>query len=345
MIDSNARTYLPINSYGIIGDCRSAVLIAPDGAIDWGCLPDFDSPAIFCRLLDAKRGGYFQIAPVDIAIPGSQHYLHSSNVLQTTFASEAGKIVLTDFMPVETLNAQSYREMDNNTWMQDEGSCHCLVRSVKCIDGELPITMTLKVTPNYAASPGEVFLVPDNGGAVISGDNQHVGLAIVGAYRVSAFSISVSRDERSLHSSVIAQLTLREGEHILFVLGVGRSAYSVRKLVEVELPQRNFDWELAHTLHCWRKWVANCTYHGPYMDWVQRSALTLKMLTHASTGAIVAAPTTSLPENLGGVCNWDYRFTWLRDAAFTAYALNMLGFTEETHAFIRWLLRLPHAND
>jgi alpha,alpha-trehalase len=343
--DSNARTYLPINSYGIIGDCRSALLIAPDGAIDWGCLPDFDSPAIFCRLLDAKRGGYFQIAPVDTTIPGSQHYLHSSNVLQTTFASEAGKMMLTDFMPIETLNARSYREMNNNTWTQDEGSCHCLVRSVKCIDGELPITMTLKVTPDYAISPSEVFIVPDNGGAVISGSNLHVGLAIVGAYRVSAFSISVSQDEMSLHPSVIAQITLREGEHILFVLGVGRSARSTRRLVEVELPQRNFDWELAHTLHCWRKWVANCTYHGPYGDWVQRSVLTLKMLTRADTGAIVAAPTTSLPEVLGGVRNWDYRFTWLRDAAFTAYTLNMLGFTEETHAFIRWLLHLPHEND
>ncbi len=311
MIDGNVRTYLPINSYGMIGDCHShsAVLIAPDGAIDWGCLPDFDSPAIFCRLLDAKRGGYFQIAPTDTTIAGSQHYLRSSNVLQTTFASSTGKIVLTDFMPVETLNAWSYREMNNNTWIHDDGSCHCLVRSVECTDGELPIAMILKVTPNYAASPSEVFIATDDRGAVISSDNQHVGLAIVGAYRVSSFSLDVKQG-----------------------------------LVEAELPQRNFDWELAHTLHCWRKWVAGCNYHGPYIDWVQRSALTLKMLTYAPTGAIVAAPTTSLPEEPGGVRNWDYRFIWLRDAAFTVYALNMLGFTEETRAFIRWLLRLSYAN-
>ncbi len=344
MIDGNVRTYLPINSYGMIGDCHSAVLIAPDGAIDWGCLPDFDSPAIFCRLLDAKRGGYFQIAPADTTIAGSQHYLRSSNVLQTTFTSSTGKIVLTDFMPVETLNAWSYREMNNNTWIHDDGSCHCLVRSVECIDGELPITMTLKVTPNYAASPSEVFIATDDRGAVISGDHQHVGLAIVGAYRVSSFSLSVSQDEMDLHPSVIAQITLREGERILFALGVGRNARAARRLVEVELPQRNFDWELAHTLHCWRKWVAGCNYHGPYVDWVQRSALTLKMLTYAPTGAIVAAPTTSLPEALGGVRNWDYRFTWLRDAAFTVYALNKLGFTEETRAFFRWMLRLSYAN-
>ncbi len=344
MIDGNVRTYLPINSYGMIGDCHSAVLIAPDGAIDWGCLPDFDSPAIFCRLLDAKRGGYFQIAPTDTTIAGSQHYLRSSNVLQTTFASSTGKIVLTDFMPVETLNAWSYREMNNNTWIHDDGSCHCLVRSVECTDGELPIAMILKVTPNYAASPSEVFIATDDRGAVISSDNQHVGLAIVGAYRVSSFSLDVKQDERDLHPSVIAQITLREGERILFALGVGRNVRAARRLVEAELPQRNFDWELAHTLHCWRKWVAGCNYHGPYIDWVQRSALTLKMLTYAPTGAIVAAPTTSLPEEPGGVRNWDYRFIWLRDAAFTVYALNMLGFTEETRAFIRWLLRLSYAN-
>src|SRR6266566_3786312 len=322
----------------MIGDCHSAVLIAPDGAIDWGCLPDFDSPAIFCRLLDAKRGGYFQIAPADTTIAGSQHYLRSSNVLQTTFASSTGKIVLTDFMPVETLNAWSYREMNNNTWIHDDGSCHCLVRSVECTDGELAITMTLKVTPNYAASPSEVFIATDERGAVISGDNQHVGLAIAGAYRVSSFSMEVSRDETDLHPSVLAQITLREGERILFALGVGRNVRAARRLVEAELPQRNFDWELAHTLHCWRKWVAGCNYHGPYIDWVQRSALTLKMLTYAPTGAIVAAPTTSLPEEPGGVRNWDYRFIWLRDASFTVAALYDCGFEREGAAFVDWLL-------
>ncbi|GHO82179.1 trehalase-like domain-containing protein [Dictyobacter formicarum] len=109
------RTYPPINSYGIIGDCHSVVLISPNGSVDWGCLPDFDSPAIFCRLLDAERGGYFQIAPTDSSLVGSQHYLRKSNVLQTRFASNAGEAVLTDFMPVETLSAWPYRGMDLRT--------------------------------------------------------------------------------------------------------------------------------------------------------------------------------------------------------------------------------------
>jgi len=311
--------------------------------MDWGCLPDFDSPALFCRLLDAEQGGYFQVAPTDKGIPGSQRYLRGSNVLQTKFASTTGEIVLTDFMPVETLSAWPYQGLNNNTWTREDGSCHCLVRSVECTYGELAVTMTLKVTPNYAASVSEVSLASHNMGAVITDGQQHVGLSIVGAYRVSDFAMHIE-DAEDKHPSVVVQMTLREGERILFALGVGRSVQAARRLVHAELPQRNFDAELAHTLHCWRKWLANCNYHGPYLEEVQRSALALKMMTYAPTGATVAAPTTSLPEGIGGERNWDYRYTWLRDATFTLYALNVLGFTEEARAFTHWLRRLSYAN-
>ncbi len=335
--------YQPISSYGVIGDCRSAVLIAPDGAVDWACLPDFDSPALFCRLLDAGRGGYFQIAPTDSSIAGSQRYLRESNILQTTFTSPNGEIVLTDFMPVETLSAWQFRALNNNTWTREDGSCHCLVRIVGCTHGEMPVTMTLKVSPDYAAAPSEVSLIPDGLGAVISGGQQHVGLGIVGAYRVPSFTMYISQDEGQMHPSVVVQATLQEGERLMFAVGVGRSQQAARRLAAQELHERNFDWELAQTLSCWRKWLAGCSYHGPYTAWVQRSILTLKMMTYAPTGAIVAAPTTSLPEELGGVRNWDYRFSWLRDATFTLNALSMLGFTEEARAFIRWLLRLSYS--
>ncbi len=338
-----SRTYRSINSYGVIGDCHSVVLVSPDGSMDWGCLPDFDSPALFCRLLDAEQGGYFQVAPTDKGIPGSQRYLRGSNVLQTKFASTTGEIVLTDFMPVETLSAWPYQGLNNNTWTREDGSCHCLVRSVECTYGQLAVTMTLKVTPNYAASVSEVSLASHNMGAVITDGQQHVGLSIVGAYRVSDFAMHIE-DAEDKHPSVVVQMTLREGERILFALGVGRSVQAARRLVHAELPQRNFDAELAHTLHCWRKWLANCNYHGPYLEEVQRSALALKMMTYAPTGATVAAPTTSLPEGIGGERNWDYRYTWLRDATFTLYALNVLGFTEEARAFTHWLRRLSYAN-
>ncbi len=339
-----ARTYQPIDSYGVIGDCHSVVLVAPDGSVDWGCLPDFDSPAIFCRLLDAGRGGYFQIAPTDGAVPGSQRYLRGSNVLQTKFSSAAGKIILTDFMPVETLSAWQFRELNNNTWTREDGSCHSLVRIVECTQGEMPITMTLKVSPDYATSACEVSLIPDDMGAVFSDGHQHVGLGVVGAYRVPSFSIEVSREAGEMYPSVIAHATLQEGERLLFAVGVGRSARSARRLAEQELHLRNFDWELAHTLHCWRTWLEGCTYRGPYEERVKRSALVLKMMTYAPTGAIVAAPTTSLPEEVGGIRNWDYRYTWLRDATFTLYALNVLGFTEEAHAFTHWRRRLSYKN-
>ena len=336
--------YRPINSYGVIGDCHSVVLVSPDGSVDWGCLPDFDSPALFCRLLDAERGGYFQIAPTDNTIPGFQRYLRGSNVLQTKFTSTMGEVAITDFMPVETLSAWPYRGMNNNTWTREDGSCHCLVRSVECTHGELPITVTLKVTPNYAASPSEITLAQHNLGALITGGQQYVGLGIVGAYRASSFSMIVVQNEGDVHPELIVQMTLREGERIVFALGVGRNAQAARRLVDVELHQRNFDVELTHTLHCWRKWISGCTYYGPYAEEVQRSALALKMMTYAPTGAIVAAPTTSLPEDLKGVRNWDYRYTWLRDATFTLYALNVLGFTEEARAFTYWLRRLSYAN-
>src|SRR2546421_1778648 len=336
----DTRTYQPINSYGVIGDCRSVVLVAPDGSVDWGCLPDFDSPAIFCRLLDAERGGYFQIAPTDGTIPGSQRYLRGSNVLQTKFSSISGEVVLTDFMPVATLSAGPHQDEQSTSWTRQDDSFHGLVRAVECTRGEMLVTLTLKVSPNYAASPSAVWLAPQHMGAVISGGGQHVGLAIAGASRVSAFSLSVSHEDDEMHPTLIAQMTLREGERLLVALGMENSAAAARQLVERTLPQRNFEAELGHTLYCWRTWLKQCTYNGPYIEEVRRSALALKLLTYAPTGAIVAAPTTSLPEHLGGIRNWDYRYTWLRDASFTLYALGVLGFTEEARAFIDWLHRL-----
>lgn len=342
-IQGKTRTYQEINAYGVIGDCHSVVLVAPDGSVDWGCLPDFDSPAIFCRLLDGQKGGYFQIAPSDETVPGTQRYLRGSNVLQTRFASTGGEIVLTDFMPVETLSAWQFREMNNYTWTREDGSCHCLVRIVECTYGELPITVRLKATPDYAEASGEAYLV-QNIGAVINGGHQHIGLAIVGGSLLPTYTMSIEQEPGEEHPTVVIQATLREGERLLFAMGVGRSALAAHRLVEAELHQRNFDAELAQTLHCWRKWVQNCNYNGPYRDLVERSALVLKMMTYAPTGAIVAAPTTSLPEELGGERNWDYRFTWLRDASFTLYSLSILGFTEEAHAFTQWLQRLSFSD-
>jgi GH15 family glucan-1,4-alpha-glucosidase len=204
--------------------------------------------------------------------------------------------------------------------------------------------MKLKVSPNYAALPSEVSLVPHNQGALISGGQQHVALGIVGAHLIPSFSMDVTREHEERNPTIQAQFTLRKGERVFFVVGMGRSAQAVHRLVEKELHQHDFDAELAHTLQCWREWIADCSYQGPYTEWVERSALVLKLMTYAPTGAMVAAPTTSLPEVIGGARNWDYRFTWFRDGTFTLYALNVLGFTDEARAFTYWLRRLSFAN-
>jgi GH15 family glucan-1,4-alpha-glucosidase len=208
----------------------------------------------------------------------------------------------------------------------------------------MPVVMRLKVTPDYASAESVVELVRDNLGALVNGGEQHVALAIVGAELLPSYTMQVVQQSGEQHALVEARVTLREGERLLFAVGMGRTEKAARRLVEEELHTRNFDAELAHTLHAWRKWIANCTYHGPYADLVERSALALKLMTYAPTGAIVAAPTTSLPEEIGGGRNWDYRFTWLRDATFTLYAFNVLGFTEEARAFTHWLRRLSYAN-
>jgi len=264
------------NAYGIIGDGRSAALVAPDGSIDWCCLPDFASPAIFCRLQDNQRGGYFQIRPAENAVAGIQRYFQGSNILQTTFTIDTNKVVLTDFMPVMALQAPADQE-------KPALFHQCLVRDVECTDGEVALTMRLKVTPYQATIPSEISLSPDTRGAVISGGEQYAGLAILGTERIAPFTLEIlPQAEEEPHATLNANIMLREGERLQLVLGLRSNALSAQRLVEVELPARNFDWELANTLHCWREWIAQHSApglpYGPYQDWAQRSALTLKLL-------------------------------------------------------------------
>ncbi|HET8911378.1 MAG TPA: glycoside hydrolase family 15 protein [Ktedonobacteraceae bacterium] len=333
--------YKPINAYGVIGDCRSVLLIAPNGSIDWGCLPDFDSPAFFCRLLDEQQGGYFQIAPSSGTIPGSQRYLPGSNVLQTRFTGRSGAITLTDFMPIETAKAWPLREI-HSAGKQQDGSFERLVRMVECSYGEMSITARLKVTPNYAASPTDVSLFPGLG-AAISGADQHVAVAMIDRRVSSPTSMTLDQGPGEAHPTLVIQTTLRKGERVFFALGMADTLETARQMLETDFQQRNFEVELEQTLQSWQTWLDGSQYAGPYNELVERSALVLKLLTYAPTGAIVAAPTTSLPEEIGGTRNWDYRFTWLRDASFTLYALSVLGFTEESHAFTHWLQKISYS--
>lgn len=326
----------PIHTYAVIGNCRSVALIAPDGSLDWGCLPDFDSPAVFCRIVDAQRGGYFQVAPATPTSPGVQRYLQGSNVLQTRFAGTTGDMVLTDFMPVETLSARQSPELPHA--LTAAQGC-CLIRIVECTCGELEVMIRLKATPAYAAAASHISLLPGSG-AVIDGGEHHLGLAVLGGHLLPTYRIALEQRQDELTPGVVIQATLAEGERLLCALGVASNASDARRLAEVDLPQRNVDAVLAQTLHCWRSWLHSLCYTGPYLELVERSALALKMMTYAPSGAVVAAATTSLP---AGTHTRDQRLFWLRDAGFTLRAFHTLGFREEALAFTRWIQRLCFA--
>lgn len=299
--------YLPLEDYGLIGDMRTAALVGKNGAIDWLCYPNFDSPSIFCALLDDAKGGRFQIAPAAEVANTRQIYLPESNILVTAFMSEGGILEVVDFMPVPR-EARITRDQPLGTG----GPPPRIVRLVRALTGELPVRVSCATAFDYARAEHELEVRA--GEAVFRGPG--LTLRLVGKLP------SGPLDFQAEGGAAVAQFTLREGEQACFTLGDDADA----------APQ-DFAALERDTLNFWRAWVGQCTYAGRWREAVWRSALALKLLTYAPTGAIIAAPTTSLPEHVGGERNWDYRYMWPRDAAFTVYALLRLGFTAEAKAF------------
>jgi len=291
------RDYLPISEHGVIGDLRTVALVGTDGTIDWLCLPHFDSPSVFGAILDADRGGYFRIAPTTRDATPKQLYFPDTNVLITRFLTADGVGEVEDFMPV--------------TGEQR------LVRRVVAVRGEVPFRIELEPRFDYARGTHEVEVTGSR--AVFRSSQLTLGLAS---------TVPLNPSEHG----VTATFTLSAGESAAFVLerledgGVPNTCSEAQAAADFE-----------ETVAYWRRWLSRCRYDGRWREMVHRSALTLKLLTFQPTGAIVAAPTTSLPEQLGGGRNWDYRYTWIRDAAFSLYALLRLGFTEEAEAFMAWL--------
>ncbi|PIQ98036.1 MAG: glucoamylase [Nitrospinae bacterium CG11_big_fil_rev_8_21_14_0_20_56_8] len=297
----------PIENYGIIGNMHTAALVGIDGAIDWFCFPYFDSPSIFGALLDRRRGGYFRVAPIG-DFNRKQMYRPDTNVLVTRFLHTRGVGEVTDFMPM------GFRQDDTAGWAE---SCQ-IIRMVRVVRGELKFQVRCFPAFDYGRKEHKTLLKPD-GVVFETGDlalvlHSHVPLKIEG-------------------TGVTAEFTLKAGEtHYFLVKGCEEDqAHDTCKL------ERNATDLFHRTCDCWRAWLANSNYRGRWREMVNRSALTLKLLTFKPTGAIVAAPTTSLPEQPGGERNWDYRFTWIRDASFTLYSLLRLGFTDEANAFMHWL--------
>ena len=356
--------YLPIGQYGVVGDCRTAGLIAPNGSIDWLCLPHFDSPAVFCRLLDNEKGGYFRISPVE-ACEARMQYLPGTNILETFFESERGRVRLVDVAPVRRrqqpphifahlssllpnaprgIRAGLEREVGN-----DVAAAHRINRILTCMNGETTIELTLKATFDYARKGASISVQPFGDGAVgavLSADDHYLALMVrylpshVAGEQQQPLALDVR--EGVLHGVI----SLHTGQRLAAALNYARSETEARQIL-ARLARHDFDADLDETMNFWREWSSQCRYDGPYQEAILRSALTLKLCTFEPTGAIVAAPTTSLPEDIGGVRNWDYRYTWLRDSAFTLGALGELGYYNEARDYFHFLhdLQIRDATD
>ena len=304
--------YLPIADYAVVGDCHTAALIARDGSVDWYCPTRFDGPAVFCRLLDADRGGFFGLAPTG-RFSSERRYRGATNVLETTFAAAGGRVRLTDFMPIHdrTPSSRGY----------DVGTSRRIVRLVEGLGGEVELELRFRPTFDYARASTDLRAAAD-GGAVATADGQFLALAAPGV------ALDADGD-----GGLRGRLRLRGGERRWLILSDVDDAERAREA----LAAADSDDELAGTIRYWEDWAALCDYRGPYRSEVLRSALVLKLLTYDPTGAIVAAPTTSLPEEIGGERNWDYRYTWLRDSAFILYALMTVGYQAAAADFFDWL--------
>jgi GH15 family glucan-1,4-alpha-glucosidase len=295
-----ARMYQRIEDYGLIGNMRTAALVSVRGSIDWLCLPDFDSPSVFGALLDDRKGGRFSVAPVASDLVCKQLYWPDTNVLVTRFLSADGVGEVEDFMPCGTDDRDA------------------VVRRVRVARGALAFDMTCEPAYDYARASGEATLVAN--GALLKGP----GLRLALSTDVPLVATPAG--------SVRARFTLSAGQQTTFVLRHLQSDVCAPAPCPGEA-QTLFE----ETVRFWRRWLSRCSYRGRWREMVHRSALVLKLLTFEPTGAIVAAPTCSLPERVGGVRNWDYRYTWVRDAAFTLYAFLRIGFTDEAARFMEWL--------
>lgn len=296
--------YQPIENYGLIGNMHTAALVATNGSIDFMCLPHFDSPSIFAALLDDEKGGRFRIWPILDNVREKQLYLPETAILLTRFLSEDGVAELSDFMPV------------------GEGAeTHSLVRRAKTVRGEVRFQILCNPRFNYAQATHQVEVGERE---VVFRSNGSDGMAVRLRTEVP---LEIVED-----GAVFGEFTLGTGQTALFVLesmtpGVASASERLGFAAE----------EFKETSNFWREWAGSTTYQGRWREMVHRSAITLKLLTSADHGSIVAAPTFGLPETLGGERNWDYRYTWIRDASFTVYALMRLGCVDEARAFIGWV--------
>ncbi|HLZ86499.1 MAG TPA: glycoside hydrolase family 15 protein, partial [Puia sp.] len=299
-------SYQPIENYGIVGNLHTIALVGLNGSIDFMCFPQFDSPSVFARLLDDKKGGFFCIAPEFGEMKTKQLYLPDTNVLLTRFLSPDGVGEITDFMP---LGLKEERK---------------LIRRITTIRGEVKYRLQCSPRFNYGkdqyqarqTGPNEILFHAD-------GPN---GLSV----RLKAgFPLQLSDND------AVAEFTLPAGDTADIILENADNENIGSETLKERVTQH-----LISTINYWKDWVSRSTYRGRWMETVNRSALVLKLLSSAQYGSIIAAPTFGLPETIGGKRNWDYRYTWIRDASFTVYSFIRLGYTKEAGAFMGWIEKL-----
>jgi GH15 family glucan-1,4-alpha-glucosidase len=305
-----------IRDYGLIGDCRAAALVSRRGSIDWCCLPLFDSPSVFGALLDRERGGFFSLAPVGGGV-GRQAYLGETNILTTEFRGTDTVARVVDFFSVATEEHKRER-----AW-----PCHELMRVVEGVKGRTRFLMRFAPRPDYGREKAQLARWPRFGLVLRSGHE----LFILRAER-ELLERCEPRDGPEGPEAAV-EFEVGEGERVAFSLVHDDDAPAVLPPLGEGARERR---EL--TSSYWREWISRCRFSGRHAREVRRSALCLKLLTFAPSGGIVAAPTTSLPEAPGGRRNWDYRYCWLRDSAFTARALMRLGYLDEAIAYVNWLI-------
>ena len=300
---SRADGYTPIRGYAAIGDGRTAALVAVDGSIDWLCLPRFDSPSVFGALLDASNGGRFRLSPA-IPFDAARRYLPGTNVLETTFTTDEGVVRVTDALNLETGGLLPWRE---------------LARRVEGLSGSVP--MHWRIEPRFGYGGRKISLDPWDGAA----------LATSGPDALAVFAWDAGKAQIA-DDAVGGRFETDAGSRSLLACA------AVHGQPRVYLRRYEVEQRLDSTCRTWRQWAEGIRYGGPWRDAVARSALTLQLLVDSASGAIVAAPTTSLPERIGGSRNYDYRFMWIRDSSFALDAFLRVGLRAHAHASFTWLL-------
>jgi len=305
--DTHTGTYAPIAEHGLIGNLQSAALVDTRGTVDWYCPGRFDAPSVFASLLDPERGGFFRIAPTGQDWTTRQLYLPDSAVLVTRFLGSDGVAEVVDFMPV------TGRTTD---------SPHVLARLVRGVSGN--VRMAVQCAPRFDYGRAQHKLTCEGNVAIFHGPHY-------------ALRLDTDVDLRPDGDDVSVTLDLPAGATAWFALVGGVEGDSVPRRVDAS----EVDGRYRSTLDFWHRWVASGSYRGRWRETVTRSAITLKLLTYNPSGAIIAAPTAGLPEQIGGERNWDYRYTWIRDAAFSVHALLRLGYGEEARRLFTWLIARP----